>query len=254
MNRTGKTVPGALLAVSLCIGHAAEPVQETRSTVREWIALEETRASEQRAWKEERALIHDRQEALAREAERLEAALAAYRSALDGDDEERTALQADAQRLEAARDVLTDRLPDLKRRLLAWRPLFPAELDRKLAPSYVTLSSNAGKPAEQFQAGLTILSALHDFNRTLSTGRLPHPLPDNGPAEVSVLYAGFGQAWYVGPDDAGFGYPTEDGWRWQRRSDLRGAIAKALERHGAGTAEREAIDLPVELHEGADYE
>lgn len=247
-------IAGAFLFTSLCVSHAAEPVHEVRSTVQEWMALEETRANEKRAWVEERALIRDRQAALAREAERLEARVAEHRSFLDAEDEERAALLAEEERLEAARTTLVDRLPGLKRRLAAWRPLLPVSLDRKLAPSYVTLGSNAVEPEEQLQAGLTILSALHDFNRALSTGRLRHPLPQNEPAEVSVLYAGFGQAWYVGPEDAGFGFPTEDGWRWQRRSELRDAMARALDMHESMTVEREWIDLPVELYEGADHE
>ncbi len=254
MTRTGRSLTGAMLLASACLGRAAAPVQETRATVREWIALKEARANERRAWNEERAMLRDRQEVLTREAERLEARLAVDRTALDGENEEHRALQGEAQLLERAWQDLAERLPDLERRLSAWRPLLPAALDRKLAPSYVTLASDALAPVERIQAGLTILTALHDVNRAPSAGRLPHPFPEDGPAEVAVLYAGFGQAWYVGPDDAGFGFPTQDGWRWQRRSELRDAIAKALQMQGAMVGGRVAVDLPVVLHEGAGHD
>jgi hypothetical protein len=85
--------------------------------------------------------------------------------------------------------------------------------------------------SERFQNVIGILNEVNKFNRDITVTNELRELPGGSMAEVTVVYLGLGQAYYVtsGGDGAGVGRPAADGWEWTAANHLAPEIFRTVE-------------------------
>ncbi|MBZ0257309.1 DUF3450 domain-containing protein, partial [bacterium] len=84
--------------------------------------------------------------------------------------------------------------------------------------------------SERFQNVVGILNEVDKFNRDISVNSEVHELPDGSSAEVSALYLGIGQSYYVGSNGsvAGVGTVSDQEWAWKPANDAAAQISQAI--------------------------
>ena len=84
--------------------------------------------------------------------------------------------------------------------------------------------------SERFLTVVGVLNEVNKFNGEITVTTEVRPLPDGTSIEVTALYVGIGQGYYVGLDDtvAGVGTSTPGGWQWMPANDAAPAIAEAV--------------------------
>ena len=130
------------------------------------------------------------------------------------------ALAAGIGGLEQKTRTLVERLPDPIRTRV--RPL-SQKIPRD--PSATELSLG-----QRFQNVVGVLNEVNKFNRDITVTSELRPLPDGSTIEVTALYVGLGQGYYVSRDGsaAGLGRPGADGWEWQPSNEIAPAVARAI--------------------------
>jgi hypothetical protein len=84
--------------------------------------------------------------------------------------------------------------------------------------------------AERYQSVIGILNEVNKFNGEITVRSEMRALPDGTTAEVTAVYLGIGQGFYVtgGGKIAGVGLPTKEGWSWTPANEAALEIAKAV--------------------------
>jgi hypothetical protein len=249
-----------LLAVTVCVLSAgAEPadegtgaVDDTRAVLEQWVETRRLISRERRDWALKREMLAERIELVQREIASLRAKISDAEESIAEADRKRadlieqnaklkdtsTALRGTVVTLEAQTAALLGRLPDPIRQHV--KPLSQRLPDR---PEESTLSL-----AERFQNVVGILNEVNKFNSEITVTTEVRPLPDGTSAEVTALYVGIGQAYYVSASGhaAGFGTASGDEWVWtpafQEAADIARAIA-ILENEEVA----EFVHLPVDI-------
>lgn len=151
-------------------------------------------------------------------------------------DRQHADLVAQNERLQAATGGLSAPLAKLEQRVRGLLPRLPQPLRDHVAQLSQRLPEKADESgqhlADRFGAVVTILSEIDKWNRTVTVGPEMQKLSTGATAEVTAIYMGLGQGWFVTPDGkhAGIGTATAEGWVWTPAD-------------GAATAVQEAIDI-----------
>jgi hypothetical protein len=102
--------------------------------------------------------------------------------------------------------------------------------------------------AERFQNVVGILNEVDKFNREISVTSEVRTLADGSSVEVTSLYIGIGEAYYVSANGAiaGVGVASEQGWIWKPANEAAPQIADVI---AVLKNEKVAsfIQLPVEV-------
>jgi hypothetical protein len=163
------------------------------------------------------------------------------------DQSERVA--ADIQQIEAFLVKMESGLRRLKSRL-------PEPLQEELAPVYQRLPKNAEESTlglgERMQSVVSLLTKIREFDTKISLSESIRELSGSD-VEVSfrTLWIGLGQAYYLAPNDAGYGMLGADGWEWHSQPEIASAIQECIALVEGRSTEPKLIDLPVVLKEGA---
>jgi hypothetical protein len=103
--------------------------------------------------------------------------------------------------------------------------------------------------AERFQNIVGILNEVNRFNGEITVTTEVRSLPGGTSAEVTALYIGIGQGYYVGANEstAGVGSASAERWVWtpafQEAADVAKSIA-ILENEEVA----DFVHLPVDIH------
>jgi Protein of unknown function (DUF3450) len=75
-----------------------------------------------------------------------------------------------------------------------------------------------------------MLNEINKFNREITMTSEVRTLPDGTSAQVTAIYLGIGQGYYVGADGtvAGVGTATADGWVWTTATAAAPRIAEVI--------------------------
>ena len=99
------------------------------------------------------------------------------------------------------------------------------------------------------QTVISILTGIHEFDRTIIVSDEIRTLADGTKSEVQSVYIGLGAAYYRtrSGKDAGIGYPNDRGWTWESQPELNEALAEVIAIIDQSTQEVRFIDLPATL-------
>ena len=84
--------------------------------------------------------------------------------------------------------------------------------------------------SQRFQNAIGVLNSINKFNREISVTSEVRTLADGTSAEVTALYVGIGQGYYVNQtaDAAGVGTGAGDAWTWTPNTAAAADIARAI--------------------------
>jgi len=231
----------------------AQRIESTRDTLERWVETRRVISDEQRDWTLGKELLDSRVDMLRRDIDGVRARIAEAEKSIGETDRRRSELVArndalkatsaglaqTAAALEARTKELVKRLPDPIREKI--RPL-SQRLPEDPATSSLSLSV-------RFQNVVGILNEVNKFSREISVASEVRKLPDGTSAEVTAVYLGLAQGFYVGAGGriAGVGSATGEGWSWTPANESAPAIAKVVAIL-KNEAPAEFVPLPVKLN------
>lgn len=229
-----------------------QALEEARSITRAWVDAEKTLSLEAIQWEEQKALLHDLTEVAETRLKQMENRLAETESSTSLADRERedllkkeTYLQERLQQIETFLADAEPALKDLKTRL-------PEPLQLELQALYQRIPDDpkdaTASVGERMRTAMEILSQVRAFDARVSVTESIQVLPGRQ-EEVAVrtLWMGLGQAYYLAPDDAGYGTPGDTGWEWHSRPDLAERVRKGIALAEGRESTPSWIHLPISV-------
>lgn len=231
-------------------------VSQTRDTLKQWVEAEQVLSQEAVQWRQERSLLKDLVSVLDKEIAILKETIAENASGLTSADEQRAALVEKREHMRKQREWIARFLSRAEAQAFALRRNLPEPLLEKLAPLYNRMPEHAEPTAlgiaERMQAVLGIFDAVRTFDQKFSVHQEIREQADGSLQEVTTLYVGLAQAFYVSGDDAGVGYPSSTGWIWESNKDLSDRIHKAIAMLKGTSYEIDYLPLPLSIQNAED--
>lgn len=213
----------ALLLLFPLAAQAAE-TQSLEKLMTTWLNIESQRGALVTDWNERKQQLEQRASLLEREANVLEKMLQEADQDLSEVDSHRKELTAQQQELENEQDQLESAIRQASIKLSALSARIPPPLQaswqkglQRIEREDLTLSEkleqilNLAKQAEQFERRV----AIHNDVISIPNGS------DAKTLEVTQIYLGLSQGWYVNKSGEyyGYGYADAEGWHWQHMND-----------------------------------
>lgn len=230
------------LAAALCLlaPHAVSArqdvpdVEATRDALDRWMQTRGLISREKSDWALGRQVLEERAGVLEREIEELRLRADEARKGIVEAESKRAELEAEKAGLAGASQSLARRVAAFEGRTLSLLDKCPEPIRERVRifSQRIPLDpAQAGASlSERYQFVIATLNEINRFQREISVASEVRELPGGGSAEVTVLYAGLGQAWYVGADGvtAGIGGEGPQGWTWRPAPEAAAQIAQAI--------------------------
>jgi FtsZ-binding cell division protein ZapB len=227
-----------MMAVA-ALGWAAEPVMRdnidnVRTTLEKLIQTRGIISKEKQEWAEDREIINERIELVQREITSLREKISQAEQSISEADKKRAELLEENETLKSAAEVLKGIVSRLEALTITLEKRLPNPLRDRVKPLSRLLPEDPNQTklslGQRFKNVIGILNEVNKFNCEITPFSEVRKLSDGNNAEVTVLYVGLGQAYYVGADGtvAGVGYPSEDGWSWESANDAASRINDAV--------------------------
>jgi hypothetical protein len=210
-------------------------------------------AKERRDWALGKELLESRVELVQSEIENLRSKTEDARGSLTEAETKKADLVAERARSRAAFASLEDTITVFEERTAELLRRLPDPLRERVRPLSQQLPDDPAETklslVQRFQNVIGILDAVNKFQREVQVSSEVRALPDGTHAEVTAVYLGIGQAWYVTRkgDAAGIGSAAGEAWSWQPADEHATAIQRviAILQGEAGAA---FVRLPVQIH------
>lgn len=228
-----------VVLVAATLSWAAEPVvreniDNVRSTLEKWIGTRQLISKEKQDWALGKEILNDQIELTQREITSLNEKITQAKESISDADKKHAELSAENDKLKGASETLKSIVAGLEARTIALNKLLPDPLRERVKPLSQRLPEDPNNTklslSQRFQNVIGILNEVNKFNREITVTSEVHKMADGSSAEVTALYVGLGQAYYIGANGtvAGVGRPSEDGWSWEEANDSAGKIAEAV--------------------------
>ena len=243
-----------VLALALVAGasFADDAFDTTRALLERWVETRKAIATEKRDWKLAKEMLEDRAELVRGEIAAVEAKIAETERGVGEADKVRAALVAEADALKLEGDVLAGTVAGLEARTRTLLARLPAPIREKVKPLSARLpedpASTTLPPSVRFQNVVGILNEINKFAREILVTSEIRELGGGRTVEVTAVYLGIGQGYYVGAGNtvAGIGTAGKDAWEWTAADASAEAIARTV---AILKNERPAeyVELPVKI-------
>lgn len=231
-----------MLIAALCLPlSGADPGVEgsqepggTRATLDKWVETRRIISKERQEWALGREMLTDRVDLLAREIESLRSKMGTAETSIADADKRRLELIDEHESLKQVADGLKVTVTGLESRTRTLLRRLPEPIRERIKPLSQRLPDDPEQTkislSERFQNVVGILNEVDKFNREINVGSEVRTLANGNSAEVTALYLGIGQGYYVDATgtSAGVGTATEDGWAWTPSNETAGEIARAV--------------------------
>lgn len=238
----------------LCLGAAAvqdgKPIDSARAALEKWVSTRQLISQEQRDWRLGREMLESRIELVQREIDSIGAKQKEAQGSIAEADKQRAVLLEDNERFKASSASLETTLRGLEARTLELLARLPGPLRERVQP----LSQRLPAPdaatklslGERFQNVVGILNEVNKFQREIHVASEVHPLAGGSSAEVTALYLGIAQAFFVDAraSAAAIGTSSADGFAWKSAPQAAASIARAIAILG-NEAPAEFVPLPI---------
>ena len=230
---------------------SAPTLEETRMTMGKWIETQQIISKERKEWQQGKEVLVGRLELLRQEIAGLREQTQTAETGLAEADAKRDALLAEKSVLEAAGNLLAERVSALEGEVRRLFPQLPEPIQQKLQPLYQRIPEDPTQAktsaAERFQNVLGILNELNAANNQIAVSYEVRNLADGKPSEVQAIYVGLAQGYYVSAGgEAGIGRPSAEGWHWEPSQALAENLLVTLEIL-QGKRSPSFVPLPVTL-------
>lgn len=216
-------------------GQGALDIETTRTALEKYVETERLISREKRDLELSREMLEERIELVRREIESLKGKISDAESNIAEADKKREELVQENEKLKESSAALGGVLESLERGILGVLPRLPEPARERVKPLTQRLpkaddQESALSLSERFQNVVGIMNELDRFAGEITVASEVRELEGGASAEVTALYLGTGQAFYVGSGEsvAGIGTSSEDGWAWSPRNEAAGEISRAI--------------------------
>lgn len=235
------------MAVGLGLAAEDAAVIELREVISKIVETEALRTKEAADWEERKASMAELLGLHRRELALLGEELEKSGGSAEGFAARKDEKLGEIERLKAAREAVREAVSRSRPRMLALAGRFPQVLAEEVGADRQVLEDwrAEDEPRPALQAILAMVGAAEQFNR-----RITRAIEIRDGREVEVLYLGLARGYYADRrGHAGVGVPGPDGWRWEARKDLSGAVVSALDQLDRKRPP-ELVELPVAIDGG----
>jgi len=209
-------------------------VDETRAALEQWVETRRLISQEKRDWALGREMLNERIALVKREIASLRTKIDDAESSIAEADKKRVELMDENERLKEASAALDGTVTALEQRTRDLLRRLPDPIRERVKPLSQRLPEDPDDTklslAERFQNIVGILNEVNKFNREMTVTSEVRTLPDGSSAEVTAMYVGIGQGYYVGANEsvAGIGTASDTAWVWRPANEAAPEIARAI--------------------------
>jgi len=230
---------GIILVAVAALSLSAEPVahnsiERVRGTIEQWVQTQQLVSKEKRDWAIDREMLYERIKLVENEIASLREKIGQAQQSISDADKKRAELVEQNDKLKSAGESLKSIASNLEASTLALNKRLPDPIRERIKPLSQRLPEDPNETklslSQRFQNVIGILNEVNKFNREPTVTSEVRTLADGSVAEVTALYVGLGQAYYVGAKGtvAGVGRPSESGWIWESSNDTADEITDAV--------------------------
>jgi hypothetical protein len=231
----------ALLAAGVCQAQAETPAgaetQSVRDLLDKYVETRRLISQEKRDAALGREMLADQIGVVKRQIDELRAKTAELRKEIGGADEKKGALLADGASLAEVAQAMSATVATLESRARELVVRLPDPLRQKVAMVSEQIPEKPGETrlslGQRFLNVIVLLNEINRFNREVTVASELRTLASGKEAEVTTIYIGLGQAYYVNArkDAAGVGVPSAAGWIWTPVDGAAESIARLVAIH-----------------------
>lgn len=234
---TAALIIGAAWAASTTAQSADETgarIESALAALEKWVETERVISKEKRDFEISKDMLRERIQLVQSEIRSLREKIAEAETSIEEIDAKREEMAKTNEMLKQASSSLAGILASMEDRTLALLKQVPQPVSERLKP----LSQRIPETAEETKQTLSarfqnIVGILNEINKSaleISMTSEVRELPDGSAAEVTALYLGIGQSFYVGSNGqiAGIGRPGDEGWEWTPHNGAAPAISTAV--------------------------
>jgi len=217
-------------------GGGAQPpsLDELRITMDKWLQTQQIIGKESREWQQGREILTARLQLVQTEIATLRQTIDQAKGGVAEANRKRDELLAENEKLKATGAQLVAGAAAMEGDVRKLFATLPEPVRVRLQPLAQRLPEDSGRTtvsaAERYQNVLGILNEVAKANSEISVVYEVRNLEGGRAAEVQAMYAGLAQAWYVSASgEAGIGRPGPDGWTWEPRNAIAGAVLLAID-------------------------
>lgn len=206
-------------------------VEAMQSVVTDWARVRHEKIRLESQWDGDQDLLRSMETALEAQRLTLDEQKRSLTSQLLGQKTVQTELSAKNQAMKTSLATAGAEVDKLSDELLRLRPRLPPRLSRGLEMAFRSLATPETPLAERSQHLVTILTRCVQFNQAITWGEEPVVLPaGSGEKLIEVVYWGLSCGYGLdrAAGKAYVGRPDGDGWAWQEKPGIAGAVAELI--------------------------
>lgn len=217
---------------------SADTIEDTKTALEKWVETQRVISKEKQDLLLAKEMLTSRIQLVKREIEAQREKIDETKKSIDEADKRRDELIGENEKLKTASDSLLSTLVTLETRTIQLLSTMPEPIQERVKPLSQRLPDHTNPPDEsikttistRFQNVVGILNELNKSNRDIVVTSEVRMLPDGASAEVTTLYVGIGQAYYVNSNAtiAGIGTLSDSGWIWKPANESAAQIALAI--------------------------
>ncbi|MBI1387198.1 MAG: DUF3450 family protein [bacterium] len=209
-------------------------IEATRTALEKWVENQRIISKEKRDLALSKEMLNERIGLIQREIDSLREKIGDAKKSIEETDKKKGELIEQNDKLKQASSSLESTLVSLEDRTKDLLKRLPAPIRERVKPLSQRLPDGSEEKkasiAERFQNVVGILNEVDKFNLDITVNSEVRDVEDGGSVEVTALYIGVSQGYYVSANGkyAGVGASSDDGWAWKPSNDAAPAIADAI--------------------------
>lgn len=246
---------GLAASIYLSQGAPTNLVENTRTTLQKWVEVRQLIGRTKADWINDKDVLQQSINLYQRELSTLAEQMTSVQTNSTAITNQRVPLEKEKAELKAANERLKVLLGELEAQVRAVTNLLPAPLlsseGMQKALELIPADSNNTRIPVNVRMGtlVNLLIGIAKFNTEVTLHPETQVLPDGAEIQVTRIYLGLGQAYFVDRAGtfAGLGWPTPEGWHWETRNELASAIQDAIAIYD-NTKPAVFLSLPAQIH------
>lgn len=226
-----------LILLLTCIARAEtinSDLENTRAIIEKWVETRRIISQEKHDFQLAKEMLSERIELVKREISTLRGKIDETKKNITDADQKRGELLEENDKLKDASLSLNSTINKLESETKKLLKRLPDPIKERVKPLSQRIPEKPDETklslGERFQNVVGVLNEVNKFNREITLTSEVRDLPDGTSTEVTALYIGIGQGYYVNGSGtvAGIGTSSPDGWVWSPANDAGEEISKAI--------------------------
>ena len=212
-----------------------QEVSDSKAALEKWVETQRIISQEKRDFELSKEMLNERIKLLEREIAELEQKIVEAKSNISSADTKRFQIEKDSNEYNNNFTVLQNVIGRLESKIRGVIKALPENVDAHIKP----LSQKLPEPdnqqvklslSERFQNVIGMLNEIDKYNREISLASEVRTLKDGSTIEVTTVYIGLGQAYFVNATGniAGIGNRSDDTWQWTEKNEIAPAVSEVI--------------------------